>query len=270
MFTKSCCCLLALSSFCVSGLLSSATHAGVISFNLRSTGTGATAMALTEQAGALGVNHDNWNDVVASTMISGTTLAAGTIRDETGSILSGVAFSITRPSFPEQFKGVGTGTQRMFSSGFDIGPITNASDLKIALSGISYATYDVYVYSVGGDKSNNFAGRGGEVWLNGFQTGTRKSLRHLSSALNTSYVLANDSDAFDSSTAQGSYLMFGGQNGSSLTLDFEAGAGQRFPIAGIQIVRTSVMVPEPSTLTILGMGLFGLPVCCYRRFVRWD
>jgi PEP-CTERM motif len=154
----------------------------------------------------------------------------------------------------------------MFSSGFAIGPIANASDLKISLTGISYATYDVYVYGVGG--GSNFNLRGGEVWLNGFQTGTRHSLRHLSNSLNTTYVLANDTDAFDNSTAQGSYMVFSGQAGSSLTLDVEAGASLRFPIAGIQIVRTSVMAPEPSTLIIFGMGLLGLPVCSWHRFCR--
>ena len=198
MFMKNFSCLVALSSFSLTLFLSTTTQAGVISFNLRSTGTGGTSMALTEQAGALGVNHDNWNDVLASTSI-GTTLAAGAILDETGAIASGVAFSVTKPSFPEQWKGVGNGTRKMLSSGFDIGPVANASDLKISLTGISYATYDVYVYGVGGGSRSRF--RGGEVWLNGFQTGTLQSMRHLSNSLNTSYVLANDTDPFDNSTA---------------------------------------------------------------------
>ncbi|MBL8818165.1 MAG: PEP-CTERM sorting domain-containing protein [Planctomyces sp.] len=244
-------------------LTATAEAAAVMSFNLRSNKVSlpGTAMASTEQAGAAGVYHDNWNDVLASST-GGTTLSAGTIRDETGAIVNGTTFSVTGPSFPEQFPGYGTGTTKMFSGGFDIGPKASSSDLNISLTGITYATYDVYVYSVGGSSTT----RGGDVWLNGFLTGARKSLRHASTRPNLGYTEANDTDAFDNLTAQGSYLVFRGQYGSSLTLDFEAGASQRFPIAGIQIVGTSVAaVPEPSTLVMFGVGLLCLPASRLRK-----
>jgi len=261
MTTKNWKCLVGLSALTLTLFLTRETQANVVSFNLRS--TGGTAMPLGEEAGAPGVFHDNWNDVLA-TASGGTALTAGTIRDETGAFVGGLAFTVTSPSFSGQWPGSGSNTAKMFSGAFDINNNVG-SDLHFTLTGIPYVDYDVYVYGRGGSSTT----RGGEVWLNGYTTGTRKSMRHLSTASNTGYVLVNDTDPFDSATGQGSYLVFSGQNGSSLTLDVDALGGDRFPIAGIQIMgELAPPISEPSALVLAGIGLLGLLACGLRKHCR--
>ena len=83
-------------------------------------------------------------------------------------------------------------------------------------------------------------GRGGEVWANGYGTGTRKSLAHISGnpqAVGGAnwYIEGDDSDPFDANTATGAYLVFRNQTGSSLTLNYET-INSRFGQSGVQIV----------------------------------
>lgn len=68
---------------------------------------------------------------------------------------------------------------------------------------------------------------------------------------------------------EGNYVIFSGLTDSSFTLDFLAGANgstPRGPVNGIQILGVDLpVVPEPSTLVLAALGLFGMAAFGLRR-----
>ena len=207
-------------------------HADIVSFNLRG---GGTAMSLTETAGAPGASAADWNDV--NNNVSGESLAAGTIVDNSDTVVSGMTMTGTAPQFLNSYAGssTGNGASDMFTGAYDL---NGGSDmLHLAVTNIPYSYYNVYVYTYNANSS-----RGGNVWCDGENTGLLQSIRGMGAA--TSYVQASSSTAFNSSTTpQGTYVEFTGLTASTLTLDFDVAT--RFPISGFQIVQASS--PGPAT-----------------------
>ncbi len=230
---------------------SAVANAAIISVNVTDGGPGFGAtISSTQLAGV--VEAGNWN--VVSFETGGTTNAhagtnTGNLLDDAGAN-SGVSISSTG-TWGRTFNnstGFNTGTAL-----FNDSMITNYSDTNtgsITLTGVSYATYDVYVYS-----SRPF------VQEAGFTVGGVS--RFLAFDLNaTSGPLEEGSFATqalaEGSRGTGNYIKFSGVTGSSLTIQAES-VGNFMSVNGIQIVQ----VPEPSSTALLGLG--GLALILRRR-----
>ena len=238
--------------------LTTATQAAVISFNFRS--SGATAMGSSETAGAPGVNDDNWNDA-----LPGATISAGNIKDGDGNTVNLMTMSLSTPIGGVVNQSASPGDDRLLFAYMDIFGGGGSSELTATFTNIPYAAYDVYVYAPGWPNAAQ-GGRGGEVWANGYGTGTRKSLVHIdgdpSDPANW-YSEGDDLNPFDTvNTARGTYLVFRGLTGSSLTLDYET-INIRFGQSGVQIVGEPI--PEPSALVLSVIGVIGLCTLGRRR-----
>lgn len=124
---------------------------------------------------------------------------------------------------------------------------------SLSLSGIGYASYDLYVYV-----SSDSAGRTGNLTLGsttyGFSTVGPASI----SGANAQLALSTDTTGANPTA---NYVVFSGLTGASqlVNLDIPYGGG----ISAFQIVS----VPEPGTLALAGLGGLGLLVLRRRKTI---
>ncbi len=199
-------------------------------------------------AGAPGVEQRNWNrtidlannDVDASGDITKIgTPNLGELVDSSGTVIGdgatgvGVSFSAGNGAFSSQ-PDPATPYGRLFNSfifGRDTGVAGQDPDSSITLTGIPYASYDVYVYF--GSESDNRIGT-----ISSSSAGTTYSF---TTDVNTgspgSYLQTTDTGT---AYPQANYAVFSGQTGGTFDVTVTVGALQNsMGIYGIQVVDTS-------------------------------
>ena len=189
-------------------------------------------------AGAPGVEMKNWNRTadLPNAAINGTIANyGGTLVDSSGAVIgdgvSGVDIAFTAgggvySSNPEQNSPYG----RLFNS-FIYGQSASATNSTVTLTGIPYATYDVYVYF--GSETN---GRFGTVTSTSAAT-TYSFTTGVNNTNPGSYTQTTDTG---SGNPVANYAVFSGQSGGTFDVAVEVGALQNsMGIYGVQVVDTS-------------------------------
>jgi hypothetical protein len=234
----------------------------IISFNARG-GAAAGGMVAGDTAGAPGVNAGNWNNM-NSPDVGGATprdiigsIAAGNLSDNTGTLLGSTAVSWNGKGVSVAIGG-GSNDAAMWSSEWDLfaSNAPDPLDMTITVTGVPYNRYDVYFYT---DDASNASIRGGDVIANG----VLKSITMFNDST-AGYTEADSAFTWDATnTAVGSYLRIPGLTGSTLTLEMDArnASVSRLRMSGFQIVQ---IIPEPSSFTLVAIGLLGL-ACRLRR-----
>jgi len=224
-----------------------ALHASVISLNYdASTGGGASSDVVT--GGTAGV-------VLAGNWTNSASLTGAALVDNTGTPTT-VGYTLNggfsppgwniQNSIPGQ-DGDNSYNRNMLNDYFNEGS-NYGETTQLAISGISYGTYDLYVYF-----SADTAGRPGTISLTGgpsydFSTEGPAAI----SGSNATFAQTADSTGANPAA---DYAVFSGLTGSSQSLTFDVPNGGG--IAGFQIVDT----PEPATLGLMiigGASLLGL------------
>ena len=138
---------------------------------------------------------------------------------------------------------------------------TNNTDPTTAtINGITYSTYDVYVYALG-DTSNRGASYtigNTTYYLNSDDPTFGDGFKQVT---NTSSTISAGG-IYSGTNATGNYMEFMGLTGGSFTLTatptYQNGSAARAPLNGIQIVDASpAAVPEASSLVSFGLLLAG-------------
>lgn len=218
----------------------STLEAASIGINMAGTRGGTEAaetLAATSTAGV--VPQQNFNNVGAI----GT--QATTLVDNNGSATTAVVASTTAANLYSTYGAAQANPDSQLLNGyFDNNGTTNSA---ITITGIPYATYDVYVYG-----NSDGGGRVGQIIVgaNSFYYKTEGS-----GVATPGYVLTTATTAAAAPTAD--YARFANVTGTSLTVTISqigVAGGSNNGITGIQIVQT----PEPSVLGLAGVGGLGL------------
>jgi len=223
-----------------------------VNFMASSWGGGPFPIAAGEQAGYL--PQTNWNNVTP--MANGTTAdvqspLAGKLVDTTG-VDSGAGIAwINGNGAVGTDGGNVTPNERLYRAVIE-GPWFKppSAQLMFQVTGVPFATYDVYAYLAGfGFDADASARIGGEEYF---------------------YEQSSDftADGFIQATATSptnappaTYALFKNVSGDSFTLEIIKQDGNRGGLAGLQIVE----VPEPSTLVLLCIGAAARAACARRK-----
>jgi hypothetical protein len=223
--------------------ISAAAHAASIGIQFAQSSKPELFLAAGDTAGASGVAQTNWNPLAANFT------TASDFKDSTGTTITGT--SLSRSGGGEYFAGNGfadgTGDRKLASSSI---LAAFGGTVSVTLSGIPYATYDVYVYG-----ENDAAGR---------YTSIGDGTSHVSfgtTSTASSWIPGTgtwDGTGTADSDPVANYARFTGETSSSLTITWKSQGNSG--VNGIQIVQS---VPEPGSAGMIG-GLAGL-LCLFMR-----
>jgi hypothetical protein len=235
-----------LTTFMVSGFAISA-QAGTISLNFVRAGTGVEALAAGDVAGVSAVG--NWNNAPVATANSHAGLV---LTDDAGIATSASAdWTSGSASWSVATAGAGSAGDKLMMTGYlDQGGNGAGQIHNISITGIPFASYDVYLYhssSGGANRTARYQANGSDIFTrnldpaNTFDGFTQAGYGTLADAAN----VANPA---------GNYVLWSGLSGD-LTMEGQGlGAGTvRAPIQGIQIVER---VPEPGSAMLLFAASF--------------
>ena len=228
--------------------------AQIISINFdNATDLNLPTMETTDLAGAPGVRVGNWNPWLKNDLTLGD--AGQTILDNTGATVAGLTATLSPSVGWTSRNNNNVNDQALFSDTLDVFGATR----NVAVSGVPFSLYDVYVY-VYDDRD----GRAGSFSIGS----TTYYVRGISPAAGleglanpatdgSGYVLSSDTTLGTATDIElGNYVKFSNLTGTSFTLGMaaiNAGNLDRAKPVGFQIVA----VPEPSVAALTG-GLVGL------------
>lgn len=218
-------------------------YGGVISINVGNNGTVGAGDAVGAEPA------QNWNNLLGVNNPSSSSLV-----DDSGALVSGLSVAFTGNQ--NTFNNSPTPTQAMLS-GF-----LSGNPMSATISGIPYATYDVYVYYAG------FVSNYSLTWT-ATDNDTATPLETVYSVRGSwagpqapggALVLsqyAGLSEATDAAIAGdgGNYLKFSGLTAANLTIAETSGNGfNENGFSGLQIVQ----IPEPATMGLFGLAALGI------------
>ena len=227
-----------------------AARAGIISINFEGgTPTVApTSMAPSDVAGV--VPGGFWNNAPGSNgQLLGLTEDAGGVAAATGASVNYMADNTNATGIDP----TSSPNARLMKGYLDTGTSSpeNPSTTTITVSGIPFATYDVYVYTDGDNSSDRVETRAGLYTLNG--GAPMETFDPAGQDFSGTFILGQN------------YTVFQGVTGDSFVLqatpDTSVGSSApRAPVNGIQIVAPAdtTVVPEPATLGLAALGGVGL------------
>lgn len=230
----------------------SATFAASIGVNfVNEYSTSDSTLASNDEAGL--IKQDNWNNVDVLTRDGST----GALNDDSGSA-TGVNLSWSKVN--NSFYGASTSAspdEKLFR-GMIEGDYNGTGPLGplLSISGVGYATYDVYVYMA------DFASTPANVTVDGvtkYYTGTNDFATN-------GFVEATSTST--SSQPLATYALFSGLTGSDFTITFDktpvSGFSNRATTVGFQIVEAAP-VPLPAALPMLVAAVGGLGMLRRRK-----
>jgi hypothetical protein len=134
-------------------------------------------------------------------------------------------------------------------------------EVHITLTNIPYARCDVYVYASADTFVTNTLSD-----TNGATTFYYASDGRFNSAA-TSLLQTTNTNPASPTTGPGQYQLFSGQTGATFTLTTAGSISGVISnnVFGLQIVETPTAVPEPASLTLLGLGVADLAGCSWKR-----
>ncbi|MCX6953846.1 MAG: VPDSG-CTERM sorting domain-containing protein [Verrucomicrobia bacterium] len=236
--------------------------------------TGPIAVAPGDTAGVVG--QQNWNVIQTSSgsSLSGNTAnvtgpTSGVLVDSSGSASGAqISYNFGSNSQGIQLFAPTNADNKLFANyieggygayNFSTNTFGPAPTMSVAVSNLSYSTYDVYVYFSDIFSSTASSTIGGTTYY--------YTANNFSPVLGSPYIQATGTTA-GTATAGATYALFQGVTGSSFNLDINLVSGNRATIAAMQIVQSSSAVPDTSaTLVLLGLGFAGL-VSVRRKFAR--
>jgi hypothetical protein len=205
-----------------------------------------TMLAANQSAGVVG--QTNWNNETFAgrfdSNVAANTGTVSTVYNNAGAVEIGLSYVWSGANNAwGTFGSTSTGNATLFGGHFE-GDYVVGTGPNVSVTGVNYSIYDVYVYLDDSPASVSIFNESYSYTTSYNSFATQGFLQ-----ANSNGDLAN-------------YALFSGLTSENFQIDFARISGNRAGIAGFQIVDTSV-VPEPSTLAILALGLMGL---ASRRF----
>ncbi|WFB36336.1 PEP-CTERM sorting domain-containing protein [Kiritimatiellota bacterium B12222] len=230
--------------------------APIISINL--TTDIANALESTAQAGAPAVISDQWNNITVTNAGDGNATGSGTNLIDNSGAATTLDFAASKLTGGNTYAGTSspygwTGDQLTMHTG------RLSYDIKMNVTEIPYAQYDIYVYLSAG-------ANGGAVAANISLTGDDLDSSHFYYANYDGGYPANNyvqvTSTNSAAPSSGNYVLFTGNTGTSFQLNYDSTATIFDSyVAGIQIVA----IPEPSSLVLISVGLLTL---VSRRYIK--
>lgn len=251
-----------LTSAATLGLAITAAQAASININFIDGATAGSSMLSTDTAGLAGVAGSNWNNYDSGA-------ASGPLNNDAGTATTATVTTTGGLGDLRLGHTATSGDDKMWKGFFE----TDNTAATIGLSGLTYSTYDVYVYF---DGANDDQWRTATYTIGGTSFTVEDSENtNWGTGQNVAKVYqlptsgnANGNAAWPQTTGtnqEGNYIVFSGVTGTDFDLTMVGGssaATRGAVINGMQIVDTTV-VPEPSSTALLGLG--GLALILRRR-----
>jgi hypothetical protein len=200
-----------------------------------------TMLAANQSAGVVG--QTNWNNETFSgrfdSNVAANTGTVLTVYNNAGAVETGFSYVWSGANNAWGSSGsTSSGNTALFGGYFE-GDYVVGTGPNVSVTGVNYSIYDVYVYLADSPASVSIFNESYSYTTSYNSFATQGFLQ-----ANSNGDLAN-------------YALFSGLTSENFQIDFAKISGNRAGIAGFQIVDASV-VPEPSTLAILALGLMGL------------
>jgi hypothetical protein len=218
------------------------------------------------------VSQSNWNNLTGFT----GTAAAGSLVNASGAPVPGTTVAWNSNNAWSINTAVpGDGNAALMKGYLDTNDLTTTT-VNVGAIPATWVKYDVYVYF----DSDNAAGRAGNYTISsandGSKTATAIDLANWDVATAGGAFTRSNENAEALTTAPGyttgNYLVFTGRTDSSFLLSAAGSAAGlstqlRAPISAIQLVATQ-LVPEPTSLSMLGLGALLVGARARRRAAR--